>query len=69
MTTQLDTTHRCDRCGAQAYVELILDGSMGILMFCGSHWDQNKTVLETMGEANTAPLEAMRKQVQEEARV
>lgn len=39
----LNTTHRCDRCGAQAYVEVFLkSGTAGKpdLMFCGHHYDR-----------------------------
>lgn len=39
----LNTTHRCDRCGAQAYVEVFLkSGTAGKrdLLFCGHHYDR-----------------------------
>lgn len=32
----LDATHRCDRCGAQAYVQVELNAG-GELLFCGHH--------------------------------
>ena len=34
---QLTTLDRCDRCGAQAYVRVILETSGGELRFCGHH--------------------------------
>lgn len=34
---RLDSTHRCDGCGAQAYVEVIMH-SGNSLLFCGHHW-------------------------------
>lgn len=35
----LDARHRCDRCGAQAYVAVVLI-SGGRLDFCGHHFDK-----------------------------
>lgn len=32
----LTTAERCDRCGAQAYVRVVLDNG-GELLFCGHH--------------------------------
>ena len=45
-TTMLDTSHRCDRCGSQAYVLAVLDltpakqaaGAGDELYFCSHHW-------------------------------
>ncbi|MDJ0318124.1 MULTISPECIES: DUF7455 domain-containing protein [Arthrobacter] len=34
---QLTTLDRCDRCGAQAYVRVVLESSGGALLFCGHH--------------------------------
>ncbi len=34
---QLTTLDRCDRCGAQAYVRVVLESSGGELLFCGHH--------------------------------
>lgn len=34
---RLNSSHRCDGCGAQAYVEVILNRG-GLLLFCGHHW-------------------------------
>lgn len=36
-TPQLNTLDRCDRCGAQAYVRVVLESSGGELLFCGHH--------------------------------
>lgn len=35
-TTPLNATDLCDRCGAQAYVRVVLPGS-GQLLFCAHH--------------------------------
>ncbi|MFC8303765.1 hypothetical protein ACFUCV_08790 [Specibacter sp. NPDC057265] len=37
ISTQLTTMDRCDRCGAQAYVRVVLESSGGELLFCGHH--------------------------------
>jgi len=34
---ELNTMDRCDRCGAQAYVRVVLESSGGELLFCGHH--------------------------------
>ncbi|WP_427017216.1 DUF7455 domain-containing protein [Pseudarthrobacter sp. P1] len=34
---ELNTLDRCDRCGAQAYVRVVLEASGGELIFCGHH--------------------------------
>ncbi|RAN71220.1 hypothetical protein B5P43_34155 [Bacillus sp. SRB_336] len=34
---ELSTLDRCDRCGAQAYVRVVLESSGGELLFCGHH--------------------------------
>lgn len=40
----LDATHRCDRCGAQAYVRVgLLAG--GELLFCGHHYTRHSEPL------------------------
>jgi len=33
----LTAADRCDRCGAQAYVRVVLESSGGELLFCGHH--------------------------------
>ncbi|MGQ0623415.1 MAG: DUF7455 domain-containing protein [Sporichthyaceae bacterium] len=35
-TTALTATDRCDRCGAQAYIRVVLDGGSDLL-FCAHH--------------------------------
>lgn len=37
ISPQLTTIDRCDRCGAQAYVRVVLESSGGELLFCGHH--------------------------------
>jgi hypothetical protein len=39
--TPLTATDRCDRCGAQAYVRVVLS-SGSELLFCAHHWRQNE---------------------------
>ncbi|QDY91367.1 hypothetical protein E7Y32_14975 [Arthrobacter sp. UKPF54-2] len=34
---KLTTVDRCDRCGAQAYVRVVLGASGGELLFCAHH--------------------------------
>ncbi len=34
---ELNALDRCDRCGAQAYVRVVLESSGGELLFCGHH--------------------------------
>ena len=36
----LSATDRCDRCGAQAYVRVVL-ASGADLLFCGHHWSRH----------------------------
>ena len=36
-TRELNATHRCDACGAQAYVRVVLESTGGELLFCGHH--------------------------------
>jgi hypothetical protein len=38
----LTNADRCDRCGAQAYVSVLLE--TGELMFCGHDWTASKAV-------------------------
>ena len=40
----LTTTDRCDRCNAQAYVRVVLNGGTDLL-FCGHHWSRHEDVL------------------------
>ena len=41
----LDTSDRCDRCGAQAYVQVWLNNGLD-LMFCVHHHKEHKKILE-----------------------
>ncbi|PIE21530.1 MAG: hypothetical protein CSA64_01830 [Arachnia propionica] len=43
--TQLTAVDRCDRCGAQAYLRVILP-SGGELMFCAHHAAQHREKLD-----------------------
>jgi len=38
---------RCDRCGAQAYVRVVLASSGGELLFCGHHARQHEPQLRS----------------------
>ena len=46
VTPTLKAADRCDRCGAQAYVRVVMPGG-GELLFCGHHYSQNAEVLKT----------------------
>jgi hypothetical protein len=41
---ELSATDRCDRCNAQAYVRVVLEGG-GDLLFCGHHWSRHEEAL------------------------
>jgi len=43
-TPTLTAADRCDRCGAQAYVRIVLPGG-GELLFCAHHYSANASVL------------------------
>jgi hypothetical protein len=43
-TQTLTAADRCDRCGAQAYVRVVLPGG-GDLMFCSHHYSANAEIL------------------------
>lgn len=43
----LTATDRCDRCGAQAYVRVML-GTDSELLFCSHHWHANADALRTV---------------------
>ena len=36
-TRELNATDRCDACGAQAYVRVVLESTGGQLLFCAHH--------------------------------
>ena len=42
--TSLSATDRCDRCGAQAYVRVVLVAG-GDLLFCAHHWSRHADAL------------------------
>jgi len=41
---ELDASHRCDRCQAQAYVRVMLTNA-GELLFCNHHYSQHELSL------------------------
>jgi len=43
-TPVLSATDRCDRCGAQAYVRVVLPGGSDLL-FCSHHWNTHEEKL------------------------
>ncbi|MHA7270604.1 DUF7455 domain-containing protein [Arthrobacter sp. HLT1-20] len=45
---ELSTLDRCDRCGAQAYVRVVLASSGGELLFCGHHARAVETTLKPL---------------------
>jgi hypothetical protein len=48
-TSELTALDRCDRCGAQAYVRVVLIAG-GELIFCGHHFDEHGTKLTALSE-------------------
>jgi hypothetical protein len=46
----LTATDRCDRCGAQAYVRVVMS-SGSELLFCAHHWHQNEDRLREISAA------------------
>ncbi len=44
----LNALDRCDRCGAQAYVRVVLESSGGELLFCGHHARAVEATLKPM---------------------
>jgi hypothetical protein len=65
----LDTSNRCDGCGTQAYVSVLLPSGTELL-FCGNHWDRNKHILDVeTNVVDTSELEKMREQIKAEVRV
>lgn len=45
---ELNALDRCDRCGAQAYVRVVLESSGGELLFCGHHARQHEPQLKSL---------------------
>lgn len=50
-TPKLNATHRCDACGAQAYVRVVLQSTGGELMFCAHHARANEQKLRPISSA------------------
>lgn len=48
----LNSTHRCDRDGAQAYVRAVLTSGLELL-FCRHHWLAYKPIMEKQGILDT----------------
>lgn len=46
---ELSATDRCDRCNAQAYVRVVLEGG-GDLLFCGHHWSRHEDALRSKAQ-------------------
>ena len=49
MAPTLSAADRCDRCGAQAYVRVLLPGGAD-LQFCGHHWSRHEEALRPQAE-------------------
>lgn len=49
MAPELSATDRCDRCGAQAYVRVVLPGGAD-LQFCSHHWNTHEDALRPQAE-------------------
>lgn len=47
-TRGLDATDRCDSCGAQAYVRVVLEATGGELLFCAHHASANEEKLRPL---------------------
>ena len=45
---ELNATHRCDACGAQAYVRVVLESTGGELLFCAHHARVNEEKLRPL---------------------
>lgn len=48
-TIMLDATHRCDRCGAQAYVHASHENWPGEILFCAHHGREHVPALLEAG--------------------
>jgi 4-hydroxyphenylpyruvate dioxygenase-like putative hemolysin len=60
----MNSTHRCDRCGAQAYVRILLHSRQDLL-FCAHHYRQHAPALAEVAVAiqdETQPLARRRDQ-------
>jgi hypothetical protein len=58
-TTQLTAADRCDRCGAQAYVRVVLL-SGGELLFCAHHGREHASALTSAAASITDESERLR---------
>ena len=47
-TRELNATDRCDACGAQAYVRVVLESTGGQLLFCAHHARKNEDKLRPL---------------------
>lgn len=45
---ELNATDRCDSCGAQAYVRVVLENTGGELLFCAHHATTNEDKLRPL---------------------
>lgn len=63
VTPKLDTTHRCDGCGAQAYVEVILETGQ-TLLFCGHHWKRHGEAVKPLADSINNELKKLEKGVE-----
>ena len=50
-TRELNATHRCDACGAQAYVRVVLESTGGELLFCAHHARVNEDKLRPLASS------------------
>ena len=41
--------HRCDRCQAQAFVRVVVNGNGFDLLFCAHHYEEKRPALESCG--------------------
>ena len=48
LATPLTAADRCDRCGAQAYVRVVLESTGGELLFCAHHARANEEKLRPL---------------------
>jgi hypothetical protein len=51
MIPELTKSHRCDRCGAQAYAAALLPNAFHPLMFCVHHWREHEAAIRPLAEA------------------
>jgi hypothetical protein len=58
---QLNATHRCDRCGAQAYLRVEMPGTGLELLWCGHHADEHRAKLEELASQGAGLLDELDK--------